>query len=88
MGKGSLGSRSGNTKMQLMMAVELVKQAIRREIDRYQVHLSVYGVPMHTAILARSIASGSKTDLAFSSSPKCQIAPANLASDPQVARSM
>ena len=35
MGKGPLGSRSGNTKMQLVMAVELVKQVIRREIGRY-----------------------------------------------------
>ena len=51
-----------------------------------QAQLSVYGIP--TAILAGSIGSDLKPDLAFSSSPKRQIAPANLASDSQVARAM
>ena len=42
----------------------------------------------HTVILARSTGFGPKADLAFSSSPKRQIAPANLAGDSQVARVM
>ena len=62
------------------------QQGVGHSTRNRQAHLSSYGVP--TAILAGSTDFCPKTGLTSSSSSKRQIAPANLASDPQVARSM
>ena len=85
MGKKPLGSRSGNTNRQLMMAVGLVKQVIRRKIARCIFLSTVF---LRRFWLEASVLVQKLTWRSAAAPSAKYVALANLASDPQVARAM